>query len=538
MRSEVVKFKTHGGTTYDSVNDWGFRLLHCDEQKPAPKFERVDVPGANGSIDLSTALSNDIPFEDRIVELTFFKLCNDHNAAYSLAGTVAEKIHGKQLMIQTPDSYTDGGTWYTGDVEITSCIFEDRGCEINVKCTCDPFRVSSTGGTQALTASTKAVITSGNRIGVVSPGDLDSNGLQFRFAYSSGGYRVHNAVAATFARNDNLFDVNLTNVRLKTCKTGESWKNSGKMRVSGQAIEYGATSKDWVERVVFTATNATSNVDYPQFPFSSSTSHLYVFIESDTITDSGNVTYDGTTVSPSVRVTRNYLPAGDVNSGGLVNGGITNTDTLTAPAIGQSFSHVIDCSGWLQNGLGEINVDVVGVTCKTVTVHLMLQLDSLPAPTVWVEPSIEQIKVSLPHSLNTAPDTYTSMMPHAWVTDNGVDYDAPTIEGWPRDAVYIDFSAVDDSGWLQFYPPYDVEINDWPEKTVTITNGSMPTYPTATTDANGAVIEYNSNINIVPPNATDAELPTLLNAGSNTITYTLPGSNSASATLNWSKGVL
>ena len=537
MRSEVVKFKTSGGTTYDSVTDWGFNLIHCNEQKPAPKFNRVDVPGANGSIDLSTALTNDIPFEDRVVELTFFKLCADHSAALTLANTVAEKIHGKQLDIQTPDSAADS-TWYHGDVEITSVAFEDRGCEVNVKCTCDPFRISSTGGTQALTASTKAVITSGNRIGVVSPGDLDSNGLQFKYAYSSGGYLAHNAVAATFARNDNLFDVNLTNVRLKTCKTGESWKNSAVMRVSGQAIEYGATSKDWVERVVFTATNATSNVNKPQFPFSSSTSHLYVFIESDTITDSGNVTYDGTTVSPSVRVTRNYLPVGDVNSGGLVNGGTTGTNTLTAPAIGQSFSHVIDCSGWLQNGLGQINVDVVGVTCTTVTVHLMLQLDSLTAPTVWVEPSIEQIKVSLPHSLNSTADTYTSMMPHAWVTDNGVDYDAPTIDGWPRDAVYIDFSAVDDSGWLQAVPPYDVEINDWPEKTATITNGSMPAYPLATTDANGAVIEYGGNINIVSPSATNAELPTLLAAGSNTISYTLPGSNSASATLTWPKGVL
>ena len=535
MRSEVVKFKTHGGTTYDSVNDWGFRLLHCDEQKPSPKFERVDIPGANGSIDLSTALSSDIPFKDRIVELTFFKLCNDHNAAYSLAGTVAEKIHGKQLMIQTPDSYTDGGTWYTGDVEITSCIFEDRGCEINVKCTCDPFRVSSTGGTQALTASTKAVVTSGNRIGVVSPGDLDSNGLQFRFAYSSGGYVTHNAVAATFARNDNLFDVNLTNVRLKTCKTGESWKNSGKMRVSGQAIEYGATSDQWVERVVFTGTNAISNISNPRIAFP--WAHLYVFVESDNVTAKSNVTYDGSSITPGVKVRIVSNAIGDIDSGGITNGGIYTGTNLAAPNVGQSFNNIIDC-GTLDGYVGQIAVDVVGVTCTTVTVHLMLQLDSLPAPTAFVEPSIEQIKVSLPHSLNSTADTYTSMMPHAWVTDNGIDYDAPTIENWPRDAVYIDFAAVDDSGWLQLFPMYNIEINDWPEKTVTISNGSMPTYPTATTDANGAVIEYNSNINVVSPNATDAELPTLLNAGSNTITYTLPGSNSASAMLNWSKGVL
>ena len=536
MRSEVVKFKTHGGTTYDSVNDWGFRLLHCDEQKPSPKFERVDIPGANGSIDLSTALSNDIPFEDRIVELTFFKLCSDHDAAYSLVGTVAEKIHGKQLMIQTPDSYTDGGTWYTGDVEITSCIFEDRGCEINVKCTCDPFRVSSTGGTQALTASTKSVVTSGNRIGVVSPGDLDSNGLQFRFAYASGGYIAHNAVAATFARGDNLFDVNLTNVRFKACKTGESWQNSIVMRQSGQEIEYGETSNQWVERVVFTATSATSGIRYPRFAFTGNT-HAYVFVESDTVTAMSNVTYDGYSYSAGIRVNEAYGVRGSIGSNGIADNGIFGTMATYTPTLNQSISTIIDC-GTVNTNFSQLYVDVIGLTCTSLNVKVMFVIDGGSAPTVYEEPSIEQIKVSVPHSLNSSADTYTSMMPHAWVTDNGVDYDAPTIENWPRDAVYIDFAAVDASGWLQDYPAYYVEINNWPEKTVTISNGSMPTYPTATTDANGAVIEYNSNINIVSPNATDAELPTLLNAGSNTITYTLPGSNSASATLNWAKGVL
>ena len=534
MRSEVVKFKTSGGTTYDSVTDWGFNLIHCNEQKPAPKFNRVDVPGANGSIDLSTALTNDIPFEDRVVELTFFKLCADHSAALMLANTVAEKIHGKQLDIQTPDSAADS-TWYHGDVEITSVAFEDRGCEVNVKCMCDPFRLSSTGGTQALTASTKSVIASGNRIGVVSPGDLDSNGLQFRFAYSSGGYVTHNAIAATFARNDNLFDVNLTNVRLKTCKTGESWKNSGKMRVSGQVVEYGATSDQWVERVVFTGTNATSDIRYPRIPFP--WAHLYVFVESDSVTAKSNVTYDGSSVTPGVKVQIVSNAIGDIDSGGIVNGGTYTSVNLAAPNVGQSFNNIIDC-GTLDGYIGQIAVDVVGVTCTTVTVHVMLQLDSLPAPTVWVDPSIEQIKVSLPHSLNSTADTYISMMPHAWVTDNGVDYDAPTIENWPRDAVYIDYAAVDDSGWLQLFPMYSIEINDWPEKTVTISNGSMPAYPLATTDANGAVIEYGGNINIVSPSATNAELPTLLAAGSNTISYTLPGSNTASATLTWPKGVL
>ena len=540
MRSEVVKFKTSGGTTYDSVNDWGFNLTHCNEQKPAPKFERVDVPGANGSIDLSAALTNDIPFEDRVVELTFFKLCADHSAALTLANTVASRIHGKQLDVQTPDSAADS-TWYHGDVEITSVAFEDRGCEVNVKCTCDPFRISSTGGTQALTASTKSVVASGSKLAQVTQGDLDSNGLEFIYEYpGSGGWVNHNAVAATFADGDNLFDADLTNVRCKTCKTGESWKNSGVMRQSGQAIEYGATSNQWVERAVFSATNATSSViNDPRFPFTGNT-HVYVFIESDTVTAMSSVTYDGTSHSAGIEVKKGAV-YGDMTANGTYNSGTYSTLATYTPTLNQSISTVIDC-GTVDAYTGQLIIDVIGLTCAGVTANVMFILDGNAAPTVYEEPQITQTIVSLPmgmqvdHSLH---DKYTSMLPRAWVNKtNGDVIDAQSITDWPRDAIYIDFAAVDNSGWLQFRPQYNVEINDWPEKTATITNGSMPAYPLATTDANGAVIEYGGNINVVSPSATNAELPTLLAAGSNTISYTLPGSNTASATLTWPKGVL
>ena len=536
MRSEIVQFKTAGGTVYHSVNDWGMRLTHCDEQKPAPKFTRVDVPGANGSIDLSTALTGDIPFEDRVVELTFFKLCTDHSAALTQANTIVDKIHGKQLYIQTPDAQVDGA-WYWGNVEVENLTFEDRGCEVSVRCVCDPFKYKDAGGTLSMSPSTKSTVATNTYLASLTSGDLDSNGIEFHFKKPTGGWQNHSALAVTFSRTANLFDMNMVNVRYKGCLSGGSWTNSSHIAQDDQTLVYTNVDKTKYFRAVLTATSATSGINKPRFAFVGN-SHLYVLVESSTVTDSGSVTVGGTTYTPQCRVYKEALIGDAIASNGIATEYGETSTVLNAPTVGQSFSNVIDC-GTVSAGLGQIAIDLIGVTCDEFTAQVMLVEDGGSAPNVFVEPSIEQIKIELPVEFKSnGPNEYFSMMPRAWVVDGGDSIAAQQVVNWPRDAVYVDFAGVDSSGWLKFYPKYTVEIDDWPEHTTTIGNGNMPSYPTATTDSNGAVIEYGGNVNVVPPSSVDAQLPTLLAAGTNTISYTLPGDAGASATLKWPKGVL
>ena len=539
-----VKFKTLDGlTVYDTVLNWDLILEEqADEQKPGGKWQYIDVPGAAGSIDVTRALSQDVPPEDRTVTLKFAAACDSHSDCVDLIDAVTQAVHLQRLYIQTPDNAA-AGLWYEGNCEIKAVNYIDTGVKFTITALCNPYKLAAVGGSLALLPSVKTTIATGDLLAHVSPGALDSNGLEFKFSNFTGQYYyAHNALAATFASGSNLFDMNLANVRLKTCQSGGTWKNSGKMRQSGQTIQYGSVAKTWAERAAFTATNATAEIYHERFPLTGN-SHLYVFVESSAITDSGSVTYDGTTRSAGVRVEKIWGIFGSIGGSGAVNNGASTSYTQAAPAIGSSFSIVIDC-GTVNSAFGQLLIDVIGITADWVNVQIMMIEDGSPAPTAYEEPNILQAVVPMPepferHKVNGAwvYDSYTSMMPRAFVNSwSGDVLQAPTISEWPRDAVYVDFGAVNSSGWIVSNPAYTVEIDDWPANTATV-SATMPTYPVITTDASGAVLEYNGNINIVGPSAI-AEVPTLFNVGVNNISYPLPGDAAAAASLTYEKGDL
>lgn len=546
MRSEVVKFKTlDGATTYNSVTDWDMRLLHCDEQKPAPKFERVDVPGANGSVDVSTALSGDIPFNDREVELTFFKNCSDHDAAFALANTVASAIHGKQLQIQTPDSYTDGNTWYIGDVEVTQVTFDDRGCQIDVHAVCDPFRHSAVDGTLQLTPAGAPTAMTAAQILEVANNEFDTPALQFDFNnHVSSGWANVPAVGVACACTDNLFDIDLANLRGKTVKTNESWQKSNNIAQSGQTIDFGAVNYQWQERAVLTATNATADIYNVRLPFCNG-SHLYVIVQSDPITATGSVTVDGSTIAAGVRVSRVNAIAGSIGDNGITSAGnYAQIGTLSAPSVGQSIDAVIDC-GTLSYSAGQIYIDVTGITSASVTAQIVL-VKSGAVVTEFIEPDISIEVVQLPVPLTHKKvggvwkhDEYTSTPPHAEIDQltTGAVIEAPSFTNWPRDTKWCEFEAVDSSGRIMQYPEYNAQVNIWQMGSGTADTGAQPCYPAVvnTSGSGGVVVSYNGNEFIVYD---DAGLSALLSRGSNAVTWATFNTSSVSPELTWPKGVL
>ena len=546
MRSEVVKFKTlDGATTYNSVNDWDMRLLHCDEQKPAPKFERIDVPGANGSVDVSTALSGDIPFNDREVDLTFFKNCTDHNAAFALANTVASAIHGKQLQIQTPDSYTDGNTWYIGDVEVTQVAFDDRGCQVDVHAVCDPFRYSASGSSQLLNGAAPTQLTAAPILELTND-EFDTFGLQFTFSGAAVApwYDVP-ALAVETAASDNLFDLDLVNLRGKTVKSGEDWQKSNNIQQSAQTVDFGAVNLNWCERAVLTATSATSNISNVRIPFTMD-SHLYVIVESSEVTAKGSVTVDGASVSAGVKVTALELIAGSIQANGLVSSSSSQVvGTLAAPAIGSEFNNVIDC-GTVDHTLGQIAIDLTGVTASSFKARVMIVKDGI-AVSQFVEPEITIGRVTLPQALEASSlgsDEYVSYPPEAYIERTSGDSShiaAQSITEWARDAKYCEFAAVNSSGWMMEDPVWNADVAVWPTQTVTIDAGDMPVYPQMMVVVHyGAVVAYNGSEYILPrTDASFVTLDTLLNRNSNVIDYIIFNSNYVTLDmLAWRKGVL
>lgn len=544
MRSNVVKFK-EGATTYNSVADWGFTLTHCDEQKPAPKFERIEVPGANGSVDVSAALSGDIPFGDREIYFTFFKNCADHDAAFALANTVASAIHGKQMDIQTPDSYENGNTWYSGDVEITKCRFEDRACEIDVKAVCMPFRYSATDGTLQLTPAGAPTAITAAQILEVSNDEFNTPALQFDFNnHISSGWANVPALGVACARTDNLFDIDFVNLRGKTVKTNESWQKSNNIAQSGQAINFGAVNYQWQERAVLTATNATDNIYNVRLPFCNG-SHLYVLVQSDSVTATGSVTVDGSTVAAGIRVSSVSAIASSIGADGIATAGVySQIGTLSAPSVGQSIDAVIDC-GTLSYSAGQIYIDVTGITSTSVTAQIVL-VKSGATVTEFIEPDINIEVVQLPVPLTRKKvggvwkhDEYTSTPPHAEIDQltTGAVIEAQSFINWPRDTKWCEFEAVNSSGWIMQYPEYNAQVSIWPMGSGTADTGAQPCYPAVvnTSGSGGVVVSYNGNEFIVYD---DAELSTLLSRGPNAVTWATFNTSNISPELTWPIGAL
>lgn len=140
----------HDGEEIASLNDL-FLLLKSPPKisAPEPKTYYVDIPGKHGHLDLSTALTGEVRYKNRKIELEFVpvffnNLYNDY--AYTI---VLNALHGKTMEVQLPDKIIDCvwvGKILVGEPEI------EKSHIMTIKVTVDayPYRYSLDNGEEAL----------------------------------------------------------------------------------------------------------------------------------------------------------------------------------------------------------------------------------------------------------------------------------------------------------------------------------------------------------------------------------------------------
>lgn len=202
--------------TKNSYDDFGLILTDKDIGFPEPKLEEVDVIGADGVIDLSEVLNDDIKYKTRKLQFTFTVLKGNKYWASTVAD-VANYLHGKKLRIQMD---FDPAYYYTGRCKINSFKTSKRLCTITIDAECEPYRL-----------------------------DINGNGEKWlwdTFSFQNGFIRV-NAVTV-----NGSFQVNLQNQRkivspTFTCSTamtvtfdGVTYNlPKGKTQVLGIRLQYG-----------------------------------------------------------------------------------------------------------------------------------------------------------------------------------------------------------------------------------------------------------------------------------------------------------
>lgn len=125
----------------NSYDDFGLILTDKDIGFPEPKLEKVDVIGADGVIDLSEVLNDDIKYKTRKLQFTFTVLKGNKYWASTVAD-IANYLHGKKLRIQMD---FDPAYYYTGRCKINSFKTSKRLCTITIDAECEPYRLDING---------------------------------------------------------------------------------------------------------------------------------------------------------------------------------------------------------------------------------------------------------------------------------------------------------------------------------------------------------------------------------------------------------
>ena len=123
----------------DSFRDLHLILLKTEETPPQPKLNRIDIPGANGSRDMSEQPAGRIVFTDREFTWTFGLYPNDRwdqrhrQVCNALNGRFCERI-----TMPCRGGYTDD-FYFVGRLSVTKYKRDRTRREITVKAVCDPY---------------------------------------------------------------------------------------------------------------------------------------------------------------------------------------------------------------------------------------------------------------------------------------------------------------------------------------------------------------------------------------------------------------
>lgn len=113
-----------------SYDDFGLFFCKRTISPPEPQTNYIEVPGRNGVIDMSTALTGSVKYKTRTISMTFRKFDIDYENYDVLRTTIMDAIHGKRMQIVFDD---DGQYYYSGVLSVGA--FKEVGrrvCEFTI----------------------------------------------------------------------------------------------------------------------------------------------------------------------------------------------------------------------------------------------------------------------------------------------------------------------------------------------------------------------------------------------------------------------
>lgn len=123
---------------YSTYDDFQLIMVNKNISSPEPQLKYVEVPGRNGSVDMSEVATGDVRYKNRKIELTFFtqKKVNEWDVFLS---DLRNKLCGRKMCYLFDD---DNMFYWNGRCEEIS--FSNKGMlgYITLKITVEPFKYS------------------------------------------------------------------------------------------------------------------------------------------------------------------------------------------------------------------------------------------------------------------------------------------------------------------------------------------------------------------------------------------------------------
>lgn len=130
----------------------GWTLAQCNLGPAVPKTEYVDIPGGDGSWDISTALSDGIVrYNDRTLEITLERSDGTRQSREAAIRELINQHDGIQEDIVLPD---DTGYHLVGRLHVVRNYNDLAHASVTITATCQPWKYKDTETVVSLRSST------------------------------------------------------------------------------------------------------------------------------------------------------------------------------------------------------------------------------------------------------------------------------------------------------------------------------------------------------------------------------------------------
>ena len=122
-----------------TANDWGLLLANFEIGEAEPKTNYIDIPGGDGSIDLTEALTGEISYGNRTITATF-TLIQSRAQWRPMMDAIRAHCHGRKFTILVPN---DDEYYYIGRANIGALEINGSSASFEMTITCEPFKYRS-----------------------------------------------------------------------------------------------------------------------------------------------------------------------------------------------------------------------------------------------------------------------------------------------------------------------------------------------------------------------------------------------------------